>query len=123
MTEGVLPVLMHRDGFYVTGDLWVKFSAKYPPASFDDFWDYKLWKYEARNVAVKQLFTAFSRDRVDHHRVLLARWTEHEMRHLGHIHEGVEYFESLGLMVPKAELVEEGEIGPPSYTCKGPSTF
>lgn len=121
VTEGVLLVLMHRDGFYITSDLWVKFYVKYPRASFDEFWDNKLRKYEARNAAAKQFFRAFSRDRIKHHRVLLACWTKHEVRRLGHIREGMEYSAPLGLV--KAESVEEGEIGPPSYTCKGQSPF
>lgn len=96
---------MHGDGFYVTGDLWAKFSAKYSCVSYDMFWDYKLQKYEACNAAMKQFFRAFIRDRIEHHRVLRRRAMP------------------LGLAMPKEEPIEEGEIGPPSYTCKGSSPF
>lgn len=103
--------------------MWAKFSARHPCASFDEFWDYKLQKYEARNEEAKQFFRAFSRYRIGHHRVLLPHRKDRELRHLGRIGEGAEYSAPQWLTTLKVEPVKEGEIGPLSYTCKGPSPF
>lgn len=56
--------------------------------SFDEFWAYKLQKYEAVNADAKQFSMAFNSDRVDRHRVLSARRTTRELRRLGRIGEG-----------------------------------
>lgn len=80
--EGMLPILMHYNGFYITGDHWVKFSRNYPDASFDEFWLYKLRKYDESNTSAKAFFSWFERDRLEHGRIFLKRRTACELRPL-----------------------------------------
>lgn len=68
-------------------------------------------------------FWAFSRDKIEHHRVLLARRTNRELRRLSHIGEGVEYSSPLGLTIPKVELVEEGNLVPVVIRARGLARF
>lgn len=124
MTEGVLPILMHDDGFYITGDQWAKFSRKYLEASFYEFLLFKRQKDDHWNASTRAFFTQFESDRVKNHRILLKRHTTRELRHLRKVSEGIEYVAPAGLLEPKVEPVdEEGDIGPPSYMFRGPPPF
>lgn len=64
VTEGVLPITLNREVFYVTGDSWATFQTLHPTFSFDEFWVIKLHTYEKRNAAVKAFFAEFDSDPV-----------------------------------------------------------
>jgi hypothetical protein len=55
VTEGILPVNMQRDNFFVTGETWSKFHSAHPSIIFDEFWTIKLHTYEKRNMLRRPL--------------------------------------------------------------------
>lgn len=123
VTKGVLPILMHHDGFYVSGGTWAKFSSRYPQASFTELWQYNR-KYEVRNAESMKLFRRFQSDRLEHHRMLLEPCTRREFGCLRRVDAGIEYVAPLGLFEPKSEPIEDDrDIGPSSFMFMGPVLF
>jgi hypothetical protein len=62
VTEGILPVTLNCDEFYVTGETWAKFHSAHPSITFDEFWTIKIHSYEKCNAVTKAFFTEFERD-------------------------------------------------------------
>ena len=60
VTEGVLPHIMKRGNFYVSGASWVKLHARYPLVSFEEFWADRVRIYELRNADTKRFLPNFS---------------------------------------------------------------
>ena len=50
VTEGVLPRIMKRGNFYVSGASWAKVHARYPSVSFEEFWAGRVRVYKLRNA-------------------------------------------------------------------------
>lgn len=64
VTEGVIPVMLHFNDYFMSLGIWEKFQAHRPGISFDDFWSYKIQKYEEHNSESKSFFFQFSSDPV-----------------------------------------------------------
>ena len=60
VTEGVLPRILRRGNFYVSGGSWAKFHARYPLVSFEEFSEDRVRVYELRNADTKHFFAEFS---------------------------------------------------------------
>ena len=73
VTEGVLPRIMKRGNFYVSGASWAKFHARYPLVSFEEFWAGRVRVYELQNADTKRFFAEFQRDPVKHAKILADR--------------------------------------------------
>lgn len=117
VTEGVLPLQMCRDRFFVSGSLWAKFSAKHPHVSFDDFWSYKLRKYDRKNARAREFFASFTRNAATHESELRSRYLNHQLRRF----EGGQvagFIPPYGFIAPKLEPEEFSEYSTPEYTYK-----
>ena len=76
VTEGIIPRLLKRGDFYVSGAPWAKVHARRPWISFEDFWSDRKRVYERRNADTKCVFAEFQRDPEKHAKVL----TDHVLR-------------------------------------------
>ncbi|PVH38786.1 hypothetical protein PAHAL_5G352600 [Panicum hallii] len=62
VTEGILPITMKRDDFYMTGETWAKFHSAHPVITFDEFLTIMLRSYEKCSTTAKVFLTEFKRD-------------------------------------------------------------
>ena len=80
ITEGIQPLLMHCDAFYISRAMWSRFHSPFPWVSFDEFWDVEMCLYDYHNDDSKSFWEEFGRDPEAQARILLercARWVWH----------------------------------------------
>lgn len=82
VTEGILPVAMHRDGIFMFGRTWERFHCMLPSVSFDEFWALKLCRYEIRDAALRKFFVDFEHDHAGHAKTLADRALRQEIRRI-----------------------------------------
>ena len=73
ITEGIQPLLMHCDAFYISRAMWSRFHSPFPWVSFDEFWDAKMRLYDYHNDDSKSFWEEFGRDPEAQARILLER--------------------------------------------------
>jgi hypothetical protein len=73
---------MHRDGFFITGESWLKFNTTFPSVTFSKFWDIKLRLYEKRKAAAIRFFAKFQCDPERHAKILADRTLHREIRRI-----------------------------------------
>ena len=56
VTDGILPQVLKRGGFFVAGVSWAKFHSRYPSLSFEEFWADRVRLYEHQNADTKRFF-------------------------------------------------------------------
>jgi hypothetical protein len=105
VSKGILPLNMHRDGFFVTGETWSEFNATFPSITFSEFWSIKLCLYEIHNTTTKMFFVVFQRDPACHARILANCALWHEIRRVQNS-SNVRYTPPEGLEEPKSEPVD-----------------
>lgn len=108
--EDAVPLTLRRGPYVMSGSMWTKFRNKFPHVSFDEFWNYKIQKYEERNSSAKQFFVNFSRNRFEHQFELLGRRLEREERRFERLERGITNPLISGNLTPKDEPLDAEEL-------------
>ena len=121
VTEGVLPRIMKRGNFYVSGVSWAKFHACYPSVSFKKFWTGRVRDYELQNADTKRFFAEFQRDPVKHAKILADRALRREIKRI--LDTDRPYSAPAGLREPKPEPVDEEPLSPHEFMYRRKGIF
>jgi hypothetical protein len=62
ITEGIDPLWMQHDDFYISRAMWSQFHLLFPWVSFDVFWNVKKRLYNYYNDDSKSFWEEFGRD-------------------------------------------------------------
>jgi hypothetical protein len=114
--EGASDPPQPLNSFFVSPNVWTKFSIHHPGVSYSEFLSYRAERYRLHNEATKRFFADFSKDPSRWEAILRKRAARRVARR-----NSVDPFVSEGV-VPKAEPIEEGVLGPPEYVYLIPDT-
>jgi hypothetical protein len=114
--EGASDPPQPLNSFFVAPNVWTKFSIHHPGVSYSEFLSYRAERYRLHNEATKRFFADFSKDPSRWEAILRKRAARRVARR-----NSVDPFVSEGV-VPKAEPIEEGVLGPPEYVYLIPDT-
>jgi hypothetical protein len=104
------------NSFFVAPNVWTKFSIHHPGVSYSEFLSYRAERYRLHNEAAKRFFADFLKDPSRRVAILRKRAARRAARR-----NSVDPFVSEGV-VPKAEPIKEGVLGPPEYVYLIPNT-
>ena len=121
VTEGVLPRILKRGNFYVSGASWAKFHARYPSVSFEEFWAGRVRVYELQNSDTKRFFAEFQRDPEKHAKILADRALRREIKRI--LDTDRPYSAPAGLREPKPEPVDEEPLSPHEFMYRRKGIF
>jgi hypothetical protein len=114
--EGASDSPLPLNSFFVSPNVWTKFSIRHPGVSYSEFLSYRAERYRLHNEAAKRFFADFSKDPTRREAILRERAARRAAKR-----NLVYPFVSEGV-VPKPESVEEGVLGPPEYVYLIPDT-
>jgi hypothetical protein len=107
--EGASKLPSTPNSFFVTPNMWTKFSIRHPGVSYSEFLAYRAQHYHVWNESSKCFCAEFSRDLARRDAILRERAARRATKRAvagPFVDEGP---------VPKPEPIEEGIIGPPEY--------
>jgi len=119
--EGVLPRLLKRGNFYVTGASWAKFHIRYPSVSFEEFWADRVHVYELRNADTKRFFAEFQRDPEKHAKILADRALHRKIKQI--LDTDRPYSAPAGLRELKPEPADEEPLSPHEFMYRRKGIF
>jgi hypothetical protein len=98
---------LRTKSFFISPNVWTKFSIRHPGVSYANFLAYRAQRYEVWNKVEKRFFAEFSKDRIRRDSILRECAARRAARRLAtgpFVGEG---------SVPKAKPIKEGIISPP----------
>lgn len=105
MTEGIVPVMMYLDDFFIAGKSWVQFHSFFPNATFAEFWHVKYCSYQRRNIKSNEFWATFDKDPVGREKILAERRLRREIKRI--TNTSIPYQPPAGLLELKPEPVED----------------
>ena len=103
ITEGIQPLWMRRDDFYISRAMWSQFHSHFPWVRFEEFWNAKMRLYDYYNDDSKSFWEEFGCDLEEQASILSERCARRALRRA----EASMTLPPRGLAEPKEEPAEE----------------